>query len=603
MMFYSLLLVSLPIVSAFPVPFTKTYTTSRPLYSTKSKPAVPSGSSFLPESTLSRIIDNTPNPTEKAKLARDPTNAWTDIYDFADKIRNGELTWEELDGADVDIRLKWVGMLHRRKRKPGTFMMRLKVPNGIVNSSQMRFFADCVSKYPEDVGVIDITTRQNIQMRGVTIETAPDIIDGLHARNLTSFQSALDNVRNVVGSPLAGLDPLELVDTRPLCNALNDLVSMDPSTGLRGNPKWGNLGRKFNIAISGSRDDFAHTHINDIGMQAVKNEGTGEAGFNVVLGGYMSIKRVAESVKTDIWVRGDIESVHGLCDCILEVFRDEGERKDRQKARLMWLVEKYGVEEFGRKIKDMMKERGLETDGWQGQPDDKFERRGLLGVHKQKQEGLNRVGVLVPVGRLNRHEAREIADVADKYSGGEVRLTVEQNVILPNVKDEDVTDLLAEPMFGNDKRLKVKSGNIEGGVVSCTGSQFCGLAMIETKQTAERYASILEGLVACDKTVRIHWTGCPNSCGQVQAADIGLMGCPARKVDPDTGKSMAVPGVNIFVGGTIGENGALQMEPDKKGVLVEEETLIPELVEIIVERFGGRRIGEGGMATLGLTTK
>ena len=151
-------------------------------------------------------------------------------------------------------------MLHRGKRTPGQFMMRLKVPNGIVTSDQMRFYADSVEKYGPEGGVIDITTRQNIQMRGVKIEDAPAIIDGLHARNQTSIQSALDNVRNMVGSPLAGIDEHELVDTRELTNALNDLVSLDPVTGTRGNPMWGNLPRKFNIAISGSRDDFAHTH-------------------------------------------------------------------------------------------------------------------------------------------------------------------------------------------------------------------------------------------------------------------------------------------------------------------------------------------------------
>lgn len=310
----------------------------------------------------------------------------------------------------------------------------------------------------------------------------------------------------------------------------------------------------------------------------------------MVLGGYMSIKRVAESIHSDLWIKGDVSSVFNLCDCILEVFRDEGERKDRQKARLMWLVEDYGVEGFTDKIKAMLKERDIETSAWQPHPTDAFERRELLGVHKQKQEGLNRVGILVPVGRMSRHEARELADVADRYSGGEVRLTVEQNAILPNVRDEDIAALIKEPMFGPDKRLKIEAGNIEGGVVSCTGSQFCGFAMIETKQTAERYAKLLEEVVETDRPLRIHWTGCPNSCGQVQAADIGLMGCPARKVDPETGKKMAVPGVNIFIGGTIGEHGSLQLEPEKKAVLVEEETLIPELVDIIVNRFGGRRI-------------
>lgn len=260
----------------------------------------------------------------------------------------------------------------------------------------------------------------------------------------------------------------------------------------------------------------------------------------------------------------------------------------------MWLVEDYGVDGFIDKIKSMLASRDVHTSSWQPHPSSSFSRRELLGVHPQPQTGLNRVGVLVPVGRLSRHEARELADIADKYSEGEIRLTVEQNAILPNVKNEDIQDVLAEPAFGPDKRLKVNAGNIEGGLVSCTGSQFCGLAMIETKQTAERYAKLLEQLVETEEPLRIHWTGCPNSCGQVQAADIGLMGCPARKKNPETGKAMAVPGVNIFVGGTIGEHGSLQLEPEKKAVLVEEASLIPELVEIIVSRFGGKRITDDG---------
>lgn len=484
-------------------------------------------------------------------------------------------------------RLKYVGMLHRGKRTPGQFMMRMRVPNGIVNSDQMRFYATCVEPYGEDGGVVDITTRQNIQLRGVKIEDAPTIIDGLHARNQTSFQSALDNVRNMVGSPLAGIDANEMVDTRELCNALNDLVSFDTVTESRGNPKYGNLPRKFNIAVSGSRDDYAHTHINDIGFQPCPHAETGVMGFNVVLGGYMSIKRVAEAVESDMWIPADRNSVVTLSEAILRLFRDESDRKDRQKARLLWLVEKYGIEGFREAV---IKEidsynRNVKVDPAQPAPSEPYTRRELLGIHKQPQEGKVRVGILVPTGRLSQKECRQIADLADKYSDGEIRLTVEQNVILPNVDEIVISELLKEPAL-TDGRLKVKPGFIEGNVVSCTGAQFCPLALVETKTNAESMGKKLEELVQLTRPVRIHWTGCPNSCAQVQVADIGIMGAPAKKVDPETGVAMAVPGCKIFIGGSIGEHGHLAMEPTLVGIPLNEEDLLPVLVDILKREFG-----------------
>lgn len=477
-------------------------------------------------------------------------------------------------------------MLHRNKRTPGQFMMRMRVPNGIVRSDQMRFYATCVEKYGDEGGVVDITTRQNIQLRGVKIEDAPDIIDGLHARNQTSIQSALDNVRNMVGSPLAGIDDQEMVDTREICNALNDLISLDPVTGTRGNPYWGNLPRKFNIAVSGSRDDFAHTDINDIGLQPCPHAETGVMGFNVVLGGYMSIKRVAHSISSDMWIPADRNSAVTLCEAILRIFRDESDRKDRQKARLMWLVEKYGVEDFKVAVVKEVESygRGVIVDKAQPAPTSPFERRILGGVHKQLQAGKVRVGILVPAGRLSQAECREVADLADKYSAGEIRLTVEQNIILPNVDESAVAALLAEPSL-NRSRLKVNAGFIEGNVVSCTGAQFCGLALIETKSNAESIAQKLEKLVTVDKPIRIHWTGCPNSCGQAQVADIGIMGAPAKKMD-ETGQMKAVPGCKIFVGGRIGEDAHLSTDPFVSGIPLNEEDLIPVLIDILKTQFG-----------------
>jgi len=565
----------------------------------------PTGTSYLPESTIERAKNG--NPIEKAKIEKDATTAFNNVYEFAAAVRAGTLNWEDVEKMDMNTRLKWVGLVHRDKRTPGRFMMRLRLPNGITNADSMRFYADSVEPYGPDLGVVDITTRQNIQLRGVELGDADKIIDGLHARGQTSMQSALDNVRNLVGSPLAGIDTHEMVDTRPFCEALNDLISLNKETGERGNPVWSNLPRKFNIAVSGSRDDFAHTHINDIGFQPAAHAITGEMGFNIVLGGYMSTKRVAESIDMNVWIpAADTECAVELSTAILRIFRDEGGRKDRQTARLMWLVESYGevTEVNGHKrchpdyraavVNEMASYgRGLEklVDEQQPVPSTPFERSkfspatNYLGVHAQPQEGLSRVGIHVPVGRLSVEEARKIADLAERYCpNGEIRLTVEQNVILPNVKNEDVDALLAEPSLHGDSRLRVHPGNIVGNLVSCTGAQFCGLAIIETKSNAENIAAEVQQRVDVARDVRIHWTGCPNSCGQVQAADIGLMGGPAKKKN-EKGQMKAVAGVKMFVGGTIGEHGKLQLDTHTEGIPIED--LTPHLVETIVNEFGG----------------
>ena len=557
------------------------------------------GTSFLPEEAVERAAEG--NPIEKAKLAKDATAAFNDVYAFAAAIRAGELDWKDIEKADMNTRLKWVGLVHRDKRTPGRFMMRLRTPNGIINSDLMRFYASSVEPYGPELGVIDVTTRQNIQLRGVALEDADRIIDGCHARGQTSFQSALDNVRNMVGSPLAGIDEEEMVDTRPHCDALNDLITLNTATGERGNPVYGNLPRKFNVAVSGSRDDYSHTHINDIGLQPCAHATTGEMGFNVVLGGYMSTKRVAESVDMNLWIPDDVASTMQLTKAILRLFRDEGSRGDRQKGRLMWMIESYGesTEVDGHLrchpgyLEAILAEapaHGDEHGRWapqQPRPTAPFERRSLLGVHKQPQPGKVRVGVHVPVGRISVDEARQIADLADKYSAGEIRLTVEQNVILPNVDESTLPELLAEPSLQpGASRLTVEPGHIVGNLVSCTGSQFCGLAMIETKQNAEYIAEELDKRVAVHRALRIHWTGCPNSCGQVQAADIGIMGGPAKKKNAE-GKMKAVPGCQIFVGGTIGEHGALTLTPEITGIPLDPEDLLPTLTQIVVDHFGG----------------
>ncbi|KAD3066433.1 hypothetical protein R6Q59_019371 [Mikania micrantha] len=509
------------------------------------------------------------NPQEKVKIGGEPMKLFMEngIEDLA------KIPFEELDKSkdykdDVDVRLKWLGLFHRRKHQYGRFMMRLKLPNGITTSAQTRFLASVIKQYGEH-GCADITTRQNWQIRGVTLPDVPTILKGLDEVGLTSIQSGMDNVRNAVGNPLAGIDPHEIVDTRPYLNLLSQFITSNS----RGNPEFTNLPRKWNVCVIGSHDLYEHPHINDLAyMPATKN---GRFGFNLLVGGFFSAKRCAEAIPLDAWVPAD--DVVPSCGAILEAFRDLGFRGNRQKTRMMWLIDELGVEGFRSEVVKRMPNQALERSSNEDLIDHKWERRDYFGVHPQKQEGLSFVGLHVPVGRVLADDMDQLARLADEYGSGELRLTVEQNIIIPNVQNSKVEALLEESLL--KEKFLPEPPILMKGLVACTGNQFCGQAIIETKARALKVTEELERLVSVTHPVRMHWTGCPNTCGQVQVADIGFMGCMTKD---QNGK--VVEGVDVFLGGRIGSDSHLG-DVYKKGVPCKD--LVPLVVDILVDKFGG----------------
>ncbi|KAL5211654.1 hypothetical protein ABZP36_022501 [Zizania latifolia] len=510
------------------------------------------------------------NPQEKVKLGKEPMALFMEggIKDLA-KLSMEEIEADKLSKEDIDVRLKWLGLFHRRKHQYGRFMMRLKLPNGVTTSEQTRYLASVIEAYGEE-GCADVTTRQNWQIRGVTLPDVPAILDGLNAVGLTSLQSGMDNVRNPVGNPLAGIDPDEIVDTRPYTNLLSSYIT-DNS---RGNPAVTNLPRKWNVCVIGTHDLYEHPHINDLAyMPALKD---GKFGFNLLVGGFISPKRWAEALPLDAWVPGD--DVIPVCKAVLEAYRDLGTRGNRQKTRMMWLIDELGMEVFRSEVEKRMPHGVLERAAPEDLIDKKWQRREYLGVHQQKQEGLSYVGLHVPVGRVQAADMFELARLADEYGSGELRLTVEQNIVIPNVKNEKVEALLAEPLL---QKFSPQPSLLLKGLVACTGNQFCGQAIIETKQRALLVTQQVEKLVSVPRTVRMHWTGCPNSCGQVQVADIGFMGCLAKD---STGK--IVEAADIFVGGRVGSDSHLA-GVHKKSVPCDD--LAPIVADILVERFGAVR--------------
>ncbi|MCA2627789.1 MULTISPECIES: ferredoxin--nitrite reductase [unclassified Microcystis] len=496
------------------------------------------------------------NKFEKFKAEKDGLAIKDELDHFA------QIGWEAMDKTDLEHRLKWVGVFYRPVT-PGKFMMRLRVPNGIISSEQMRVLGEIVQRYGDD-GNADITTRQNLQLRGIRIEDIPDIFQRLKSVGMTSVQSGMDNVRNITGSPMAGLDADELIDTRELVQKVQDMIT---NYG-QGNYQFSNLPRKFNIAIEGGRDNSVHAEINDIAFVPAYKEG--ELGFNVVVGGFFSAKRCEAAIPMNVWVRPNQEVVD-LCRGILEVYRDNGLRANRQKSRLMWLIDEWGIEEFRTRVANHLG-YPLATAAEKDAID--WEKRDHLGVFPQKQEGLSYIGLCVPVGRLFADDMLDLARIAEVYGSGELRLTVEQNVIIPNIAAENMPTLLTEPLLA---KFTPNPTPLQRALVSCTGAQFCNFALIETKNKAVDLIRQLDAELNIPRGVRMHWTGCPNSCGQPQVADIGLMGTKARK----DGKT--VEGVDLYMGGKVGKDAHLG-SCVQKGIPCED--LKSLLTSILIEQFG-----------------
>ena len=485
------------------------------------------------------------NKIEQNKAAKDGLDVGPEIDTFA------KLGWENVDKTDLELRLKWYGMFWRPKT-PGKFMLRLRVPNGVLHFNQLEVIADIISKY--DGGRADITTRQNLQLRGILLEDLPEILKSLDSVGLTTIQSGFDNPRNVTGNPLAGVDPEEIIDTIHYVKKLDAYLT----DCYKGNREFSNLPRKWNTAVAGAKDNFL-LH-NDIVFHPVRRWGT--MGFGVWIGGILSSQMNAYAVPLNAWVLP--KDMSRLTGTIIKLWRDNGERDKRPKGRFRLYLDSVGVKRFREMV---VEEYGpLARD-----PGSKFQRkpRSHFGIHKQKQKGLYYAGIHIPVGRLDAVDLHRLS-LLSRYGSGEVRLTEDQNVILVNIP-EDQLDFVRKDVI-IERYFPLEPGPVAAGTVACTGSQFCGFAITDTKGDAERIAKELEYELEIPEEVKIHWTGCPNSCGQAYMGGIGLTG---TKVKDGLGYNITVGGSHLQVG-----------EEYKKGVPLDE--LKDVLKEILIERFDAK---------------
>jgi len=461
------------------------------------------------------------NRTELLKKEKDGLDVLQDVSRYAQQ------GWEAISEGDRE-RLKWVGVFFRR-RTPGRFMMRIRIPNGLSNSAQFRALAGISQEFGR--GFVDLTTRQQVQLRWFSIEQVPEIWARLRAVGLTTLQTGMDNVRNVVGCPVAGLTPQELFDASPMARQFTEMFL--------GNKAFTNLPRKVNVTITGCLENCTHAETQDIALvPAVKNvSGETAKGFNLLVGGKLGSGGYRIATPLDAFLRP--EEAAQVAGALVLLFRDYGLREARAKARLAFLIEEWGVEKFRAAVEERLG-RPLARAGQDARTGHTADH---VGIFRQKQPGLNYAGLCVPVGRLTSAQLAELAGLAESYGTGEIRLSVNQNLVIPNLGDAKLGSLSAEPLL---RDLRYDPSGIMRGLVSCTGIDYCNLALIETKQRALELARALEPKLPRNKPLAVHWSGCPAGCGNHPVADVGLLGKKA-KVD---GK--VVDAVDVFVGGSSG---------------------------------------------------
>ena len=511
---------------------------------------------------------------EHIKARKDGLDVLADIYRYA------ELGFDAIEPDDLAL-FRWYGIYTQRaeasaasgdpgpsEETDGNFMLRIKFPNGIVTADQLRAVGRLSERYGRGMG--DITTRQNIQLHWLRIEDMPVILDELNAVGLSFTQACGDVWRNVVGCPLAGVDGHELIDSRPLIEELERTFV--------GDRRFSNLPRKFKVSVSGCLHRCAQHEINDIGLVAVEKDGV--VGYDVWVGGGLGAS-ARMGRRLDVFALP--EEAADVCRAITEIFRDEGNRSKRTRARIKFLVDEWGVERLRAEVEERLG-RSLPTSVVPADPVDPH--RDHLGVHPQVQAGLYYLGATTLRGRFTGDQMIAVADIADRFGSGALRCTNRQNIIVLDVPDGQVDEAAASL---RDIGLPTEASTFRRGVISCTGMEFCKLAIVETKERAAELIEHLERRVGdIAGSLRINLNGCPNACAQYQVADIGLQGGIARLPD-----GRRVQGFILHIGGRLGIDPGFGRRVASKAMPADDARYA---VERIVRAYAGERPADGTFA-------
>jgi len=442
------------------------------------------------------------------------------------------------------------------------FMVRIRIPNGMMSSQQLRMIADLTRRYAN--GIADITVRQNIQLHWVTIETLPEVLDGLWRVGLNTTGACGDVTRNVTGCPVAGVDADEICDASPL--------ALEVSRLLAGNAEFYNLPRKFKISITGCRVWCPYPEINDIGLTATSRvvNGAPEIGFSLRVAGGLSTEPFL-GARLNAFVRWN--QVLPVVQGIAELFRDSDVlREHRERARLKFLFLRHGwtAETF---LEELHRRLGFQLDPAvpERAPNDVY--RDHVGIHPQKQPGYSYVGAVALRGRITAEQMHSAADLAERFAGGELRATNMQNLLIVNVPT-----LKAEPLAKELDAIGLRVGGSAfwRGTIACSGTEFCKLAITETKSFSRWLVEELEErLPGFDQHLKLHVTGCPNSCGQHWIADLGIEG-KKTKVN-----GQMVDAYYFCVGGALGFHQATARPVGYRCPATE----VPEAIERLLRQY------------------
>ena len=497
---------------------------------------------------------------EKWKREEHPFDGYARLKDQASR--------DEYPRPPDNFRWRFYGLFYLAPNQ-SFYMLRLRMPNGILTWHQLAGLASIAKTY--GAGYAHVTTRANIQIRGIEARNATDVVEAVQDLGLTSRGAGADNIRNVTGDATAGIAPGELLDTRPDARRWHFHVLNDRS--LSGLP------RKFNVAFDGGGPIPTLEETNDIGFTAVQvAEGAAVAPgvwYRLRLGGITGHKDIARPTEIVVAPQDSTR----LADAIVRVFVDHGDRTNRARARLKYLIDAWGLEKFlaaveeklGRKLDRVPEEYIL--------PRPPQDRSAHIGLHAQKQTGLYYAGVALPVGRLEVPQMRALADAARELGDGDVRLTVWQNLLVSGIAEANRT---AFEQRMTTAGLSLAVSPLWAGLVACTGSSGCKLANARTKEVAIAIAEHCEPRVELDTPINIHLTGCPNSCAQHYIGDIGLVGARVAAGEDET-----VDGYNVVIGGGCGGDARIGREFARE-IRAEE---MPRFIERLLAAYLAHRVG------------